>query len=411
MDISITGTYQLSDSDDWIQKILCVDASRTVQFPAFSLENHPFFLINTSPASYTLTVKNFAGDISYATIPPYGGVLALPDGDNWKIFWAMNYSTGSTISSAMGNNLAIIRNGQIVVAGQNYNSIASIATQFQSSRARGSMDSPSSVNSGDTLFRLIGQGWNGFSFGTAGVIDIRSNEAFASGSHGGRFVLALTGDGSSSTPQVWFVDNHSNMCLGNLAVPTGGGTPVLLLAQASGNPTGLPSNSAGIFAKDVAGTCELFAVDEAGNVNQLSAHAQDAPEWLYDEIGVDEVHRSENIYLGRIIWRNESRKDRLIQLQLDGLPLPNGTKRKFIYEETYTQYNSRMGLTRESTYVAQDWDTVHLAIKRARDTEIDLWDMEKSKLDELKISNPDLDVVMTARPIPYEIKPKPKSLH
>lgn len=55
-------------------------------------------------------------------------------------------------------------------------------------------------------------------------------------------------------------------------VPSGGGTPAVIMPDAVSNPTGLPSNTAGCFAKDVAGTTEFFAVDEAGTVTQLSSH-------------------------------------------------------------------------------------------------------------------------------------------
>jgi len=46
----------------------------------------------------------------------------------------------------------------------------------------------------------------------------------------------------------------------------------MFLSQRTSDPSGFGVDRAGIFAKDVAGTAELFGIDEAGNVLQLTPH-------------------------------------------------------------------------------------------------------------------------------------------
>lgn len=154
------------------------------------------------------------------------------------------------------------------------------------------------------------------------------------------------------------LDNLGNVIYGTGVGPTGGGIPAVVLSQASGNPTGIGSNTAGLIAKDNGGTCELYAWDEAGNVTLISPHAKDAPDWVYDdEPGIEEVHKSENVYLGRITWRNETRKNKLLQMQLDGEALPTDPlQRKFFVEENFAVYNERLNLHGAKALQVQDWE-------------------------------------------------------
>ena len=48
----------------------------------------------------------------------------------------------------------------------------------------------------------------------------------------------------------------------------------------AGDPT-MAANTAGVYAKDVSGTVELFAIDDAGNATQLSPHDANG-EWVYN---------------------------------------------------------------------------------------------------------------------------------
>ena len=111
--------------------------------------------------------------------------------------------------------------------------------------------------------------------------------------------LILRSTSNATKGNIVLVDDGGNVGIRATSFPSGGGTPVLILAQASGNPTGIPSDTAGIFAKDVSGTCELFAFDEAGNVTQLSSHPADLMNEVDQTVPLPIFAVSENHYIGK----------------------------------------------------------------------------------------------------------------
>lgn len=180
-------------------------------------------------------------------------------------------------------------------------------------------------------------------------------------------VTVLTG---GTHAQYWFkndgtpiaaVSATGNIVIGNVNEPSGGGTPVLVLAEAGSNPTG-QLNSAGLVCKDVAGTAELFAWDDSGNVTQISPHAMDGPVWLYDDDDpLPQVLKEENIYLGIIRWTNKSRQSRLVERMLAGenvATLPE-KKRTFIHVERYVP--------------TEDWDANQKKYRAAVEDERRKW--------------------------------------
>lgn len=98
----------------------------------------------------------------------------------------------------------------------------------------------------------------------------------------------------------------NDLCIGTTTGTTAGGGKVLVFADNAGDPT-LGSNTAGIYGKDVAGTVEMFAVDEAGNTTQLSPH-DETGEWVFD---------SQNTKTGR---RLKVRMEALIKRLVDKYP-------------------------------------------------------------------------------------------
>ena len=76
---------------------------------------------------------------------------------------------------------------------------------------------------------------------------------------------------------------NGDLFQGTTTGPGGTKGKTMMFGDNGGNPQP-GTNTAGIFAKDVSGTVEMFAVDEANNVTQISPH---------DENG-DWVYRSEN---------------------------------------------------------------------------------------------------------------------
>lgn len=85
------------------------------------------------------------------------------------------------------------------------------------------------------------------------------------GVSGGRIVF-------DSTPAVDCV--HFENCdvgIGSSASPTANGGRVLFFGDNTNDPT-MDTNTCGFYGKDVGGTVEAFAIDEASNATQLTSH-------------------------------------------------------------------------------------------------------------------------------------------
>lgn len=78
-------------------------------------------------------------------------------------------------------------------------------------------------------------------------------------------------------------DTSGNYLLGTITSPTGTATKAMIFGDNAGDPTP-GSNTAGIYGKDVSGTVELFAVDEAGNTTQLSPHDPNTGKYYYNSV-------------------------------------------------------------------------------------------------------------------------------
>ena len=209
-------------------------------------------------------------------------------------------------------------------------------------------------------------------------------------------------DGSSvNADYPWYFTNSEvsivtagNVGIGTSSLPSGGGTPVLAMAQASGNPTGIPSDTAGIFAKDVGGTCELFAFDEAGNVTQLSAHPQDLIDQIPDTVELPHFAVAENIYLGKRIG---------IDLVTLAREVEHLTGAKLIYEFDFT---------------ASNWDEDQAKLVAARNEAREaalqqlakLEDQITSETDEAKVQQLIKEKDAIVVPEPYNPKPMPSWL-
>ncbi len=88
--------------------------------------------------------------------------------------------------------------------------------------------------------------------------------------------------------------------IGTSTAPGATNGKTLMFGDNGGNPTP-GSNTAGIFAKDVGGTVEMFAIDEAGNANQLTPHNYAGPVQPLDGVlHWSQYHRNE--YAGVEKW-------------------------------------------------------------------------------------------------------------
>ncbi len=144
---------------------------------------------------------------------------------------------------------------------------------------------------------------------------------------GGDFNIALgaPGSGGSGVGGNFNVQDSANnpllqvtyagdVLLGTTTAPSAGSGNVLVMGDNGGDPT-MGTNTAGIYGKDVAGTVEMFAVDEAGNATQLSPH-DETGEWVFDSAKPQDRATGENphgtVYAetGREVPRGLRRIDR-----------------------------------------------------------------------------------------------------
>lgn len=101
-------------------------------------------------------------------------------------------------------------------------------------------------------------------------------------SHASGVIRFYTG-GAASTDEQMRIDNDGNVGIGTTTSPTGTHGKVLSFGDNAGDPT-MGSNVAGIYAKDMSGTVEMFAIDEADNATQLSPHDPETGEWVFNSI-------------------------------------------------------------------------------------------------------------------------------
>lgn len=95
-------------------------------------------------------------------------------------------------------------------------------------------------------------------------------------SSGAYWFQAQRTDGTGTVYPLLFNPNGGQILVGTTTSAGGTSNIALIFGDNAGDPTP-GSNTAGIFAKDVSGTVEMFGVDEAGNVNQLTPHNYAGP--------------------------------------------------------------------------------------------------------------------------------------
>jgi hypothetical protein len=90
---TITGTKQLTDNDLPYQVITASGADRDVELPAEGTSNHPIVIYNAGP-TYNVVIKDDAGAITYATLPPDKmSTWIQVNGEGWKHLGALMSTT------------------------------------------------------------------------------------------------------------------------------------------------------------------------------------------------------------------------------------------------------------------------------------------------------------------------------
>lgn len=187
------------------------------------------------------------------------------------------------------------------------------------------------------------------------------------------------------------------------------GTNQLVIANGTA-PAGTLTNAASFFV--AAG--EMKVMDSGGTATLLSQHSSDAPDSLYDanEKQPANVGMETNVFAGMVRFTNYTRMLRLQQMVFNGETLPPGKKRQIVHEETFDQYNKRLGLTKgDAKFLeAVDWDQDQAQQAKMNAAELLEWERRK---DSTELSPSGKVVKFShhhARPVPHVKKPKPQWL-
>lgn len=77
------------------------------------------------------------------------------------------------------------------------------------------------------------------------------------------------GGGSGGTDVKFYMTQNGNFCINNTNIDPTAGTKLLIFGEGTA-PSGMDSNTAAIYADDVGGTVNIFAINEAGEITRLT---------------------------------------------------------------------------------------------------------------------------------------------
>jgi hypothetical protein len=113
-------------------------------------------------------------------------------------------------------------------------------------------------------------GWDGTTYARGAYALVKVSEAWTSTAHGTRYSVATTPVGATASNVGFTVTDRGNVLVNSsvTAQPTTG-TMGLFFGDGTA-PATMASNTAGLYANDVAGTVNMFAINEAGVITQLT---------------------------------------------------------------------------------------------------------------------------------------------
>jgi hypothetical protein len=151
---TLSADKTLTDADCPIQRLDCNGAHRTIKLPTGdAVENHPFLLVNSTSATYSLYVTDSSGASTYIIVLAGRSALIMPDGDGGWVTWR-NTNFGALDSLVEG------------ASGLNASSFSSTTTLFPIARgrkARGTYASPTAAQADDVSLSV-----EGFLYGATG---------------------------------------------------------------------------------------------------------------------------------------------------------------------------------------------------------------------------------------------------
>ncbi|TXH51855.1 MAG: hypothetical protein E6Q97_17395 [Desulfurellales bacterium] len=152
------------------------------------------------------------------------------------------------------------------------NNAAGPAIAFLKTRAVGASNANTVVQNGDYAGNFIFYAAGGASYHSCGIIRVVIDGTPGLSDMPGRMSFLVTEDGASSPTERLSILPNGSIGISTQTAPVANAAKAIIFGDNGANPT-LGSNTAALFAKDVAGTVEMFACDEAGNVTQISPHS------------------------------------------------------------------------------------------------------------------------------------------
>lgn len=206
--------------------------------------------------------------------------------------------------------------------------------------------------------------------GSGGTVNNRSVSLMlptGSSSTTTNYGLHITGNGGAASKNygIYNASTAPNYLAGNVGIGTSslsGGSSALVFG-----PGAKPSTGAGLYgAYDANNKTIVKVFDESGNDHQISAHAQDAPEWLYDiEDGMPMIVKETQYFLGYVRYTNQTRAARLSGLTDKEKSSLAPRERVCVFTETFAEHESRTG----EQFTLLIWEEQETAIKKQKDFE------------------------------------------
>ena len=223
-------------------------------------------------ASVTLSGLT-AGRVPYVST---AGLLA----DSAKVLWDNTAEKLSLVGTGAGSVIFSIANDGANPTGVAFVNTSATGTQtnsFFGSRYRNSVADPRRTQSADVLFRVGASGaYAADDLSVATVIGgFRANvamhaaEAFTSTAQGAVMALSTTPIGSATQVESARLTDRGNLTIGANPGQPSTGTQAVIFADGTA-PSSLATNTAGVYADDVSGTVQMFAIDEAGATTRLT---------------------------------------------------------------------------------------------------------------------------------------------
>ncbi len=201
-----------------------------------------------------------------------------------------------------------------------------------------------------------------FSVSNGATVDTKLALGSTAGSR--PFIAAIDGTSVNAASLDFYISSNLRMRL----IRTVGALQVF-----NGSTPSTAANSAQFYVL----SGEMWVKDGGGTATQLSSHTSDAPDWMYDSNDAmpPQIDKEMNDFDGIVRYTNNTRKNKLLQMQFDGEQLPTGNARKFIFTETYAEHNTRTGndLQIDSWNDYQDREVVRA------DEEISKWEAKKKE--------------------------------